>query len=148
MAFGDDALGDTPLGAPPDPSADPVVNARPAALYFNARTRDFPLGDDGRHIATDLATAACQTALFHTQGSIKCSPKTGNTLDKADPYGPRALAEADNIVRDALDSTARRGWISDTQVRMQPVATGGLKAEVSVKNHLRGTRSDFGDEDT
>lgn len=148
MGFGDDALGDVPLGNPPDASADPLVNARPKALYFNARTRDFPLDANGRHVATDLATAACQTALFHTKGSIKCSPETGNTLDKADPHGPRALAETDNIVRDALDSVARRGWISATQVRMQPVAAGGLKAEVSVKNHLRGERSDFGDEDT
>lgn len=141
MAFGDDPLGSVPIGQPGPTTEIPDVQTRQKALFFDVATRDYPIDEDtGRYAETDQATAACQNALFFLKKKIPSSPTTGNTLDEVDPFGPRAQADTDTRIRTALDPVARRGWIRDIQVRMQPVASGGMKVEVSVYNTLLGER--------
>lgn len=136
MAFGDDPLGSVPMGYVPPATEIPAVRSRQKALFFDATTRDFPIEDDGRYVATDPATAACQAALYFLRRRIPSAPTNGNTLDEVNPYDPRALAQADNAVRTALAHVAACGWISDIRVRIRPLKSGGHKTEVTVFNHL------------
>lgn len=143
MAFGDDPLGSIPIGQPGATTEIPDVQARQKALFFDVATRDYPIDEDtGRYVETDQATAACQNALFFLRGKIPSSPTTGNSLDKVEPFSSRAQSDTDTRIRTALDPIARRGWISDIKIRMQPVRSGGMKVEVDVFNYLLGERTD------
>lgn len=105
---GDEDAGD------PFASAEPSEpRARPAALYFDPRTRRHTLEDDGSFTTLHPVDAAVELAMFMVQGRIVASPTTGNALDRTgSPHDIRARRKVEDAVRLALKALVDRGDIT------------------------------------
>jgi len=119
-----------------------VALRRAAGIFFDGSTRDFPLDDDGRHVAIHPVDSAMQIALMVGLGTVGSAPDVGNDLVGNEYLEPQRLgARVSDSVRRATASLVARGDVTIEAIDHDTSLGGGLFVSVSYfNNRLPGSR--------
>lgn len=129
MLAGDGLAGDDSLLAPVE-----IPHVRPAAIFFDGATRDWPLDADGHYIGIHPVDAAMQMAVMVGVGTLPASTTTGNTLPSNEYLDPRTIdAKVKDAIRIATKRLVDRGDVTIDSVTPE-IRGGSLFVEVAYFN--------------
>jgi hypothetical protein len=103
VGAGDQLAGDGLAGDELDLPVAGVALSPPAAIHFDAVTRDFPRDENGRFFEIHPVDSRVQMALAVALGGIASSTTTGNALRRIKYLNPRRIkAQATDAIRQAM----------------------------------------------
>lgn len=134
MSLGDDLLGEELFGEDDAEASDEAYRAKPAAIFFDGTTRDFPM-EDGHYVGIHPVDAEMQMVTHIALGSIAGSPETGNKLHEIEYLDPLRLgATVRDEMRLRTKALVDRGDVTIDDITHETFGNGGLAVAVDYYN--------------
>ena len=136
MGLGEYELGSAPWGFdPPETAPPPRTVLPPQALYFDGKTADFPLDEEGHYVEVHPVDHRVEIALFTTFTKVPVAPDVGSTVASIPIQDDAAMtADADARVRTALRDLIAAGDIELVSVKAWAHPRWRAHVEVVYKN--------------